>query len=365
MNFPDAAHSAHILIVDDNPITIACLRKVLEHAGFQHIVGCTQSTHVCALYAQQHFDALILDMFMPGLTGLEVIAELTRAFPTDYLPILMLTSDTDPAIKLSSLSSGAQDFLLKTCDNSELLLRLYNILRASARHKKLRQTHAELEHQITLRTQQLHDSQIKLIHCLGKVGEFRDNETGMHVIRMSKIAMLLAQRLGLDDDACNMILHASPMHDLGKIAIADKVLLKPGKLDPDEWQVMQTHASIGAKILENFGTELMDVAASIAQNHHEKFDGSGYPRGLAGEAIPLYARICSVCDVFDALLSHRPYKAPWSIDETLLYLREQSGKQFDPRIIDVFFHNMDEVLAIRAAFPDISANSLQTAPLSA
>jgi putative two-component system response regulator len=190
------------------------------------------------------------------------------------------------------------------------------------------------------------------IQCLGKAAEYRDNETGMHVVRMSKTSARIAKELGWDDDQCDLILHASPMHDIGKIGIPDHILLKPGELDIDEWEIMQSHTSIGGKILSTSGSDLFRAAAEIAETHHEKWDGSGYPEGLIGEEIPIMSRIVAVSDTFDALISERPYKKPWPVQEAVTYVRENSGKHFDPEVIEAFTNCLEDILAICESHSD-------------
>jgi putative two-component system response regulator len=230
-----------------------------------------------------------------------------------------------------------------------------NIMESRFLHKALKYQNLELEERVQERTQQLYEAQSKVIQCLGKAAEYRDNETGMHVVRMSQSCGIVARELGLSEAECDLLLRASPMHDIGKIAIPDEVLLKPGILSSGEWETMKTHSEVGAEILSGYDSELMQVASEIARTHHERWDGQGYPAGLKGEEIPLYTRIVSVCDVFDALTSERPYKKAWSVKEAMDYLYAHSGTQFDPRIVECFSTVLDKVIALRYRFPDIRA----------
>ncbi|MCM8738817.1 PAS domain S-box protein [Azospirillum sp. A1-3] len=207
-------------------------------------------------------------------------------------------------------------------------------------------------HTMRERTRGLVESRLSVIRCLGRAGEYRDNETGMHVARVGQISRLLALALGLGDERAEIILHAAPLHDVGKIGIPDDILLKPGKLTVDEFAVMKTHASIGADILGHGDEEPLRTARIIALTHHEKWDGSGYPNGLRGEAIPIEGRIVAVCDVFDALTSTRPYKTPWSIDDALRLLRENAGTHFDPTVVDAFHRILPAVLDVRGRYAD-------------
>lgn len=257
------------------------------------------------------------------------------------------------------LASGAKDFVSKPFERLEVLFRARNILEVRLLHKQLINHNEILEQKVMKRTAQLAEAQLKLIECLGKAAEFRDNETGMHVIRMSRASHLLAKTMGLPSEDCELILHASPMHDIGKIAIPDDVLLKPSQLKGDEWTKMKTHAEIGAEILESYDSELMQLAAVIARTHHERWDGSGYPAGLKREEIPLCTRIVSVCDVFDALTSTRPYKEAWPTEKAVNYLFSESGKHFDPYVVMSFSHIVDDIVALRKEHPDESSEQKQ------
>lgn len=215
-------------------------------------------------------------------------------------------------------------------------------------HQAVRHQNRFLEEKVRERTKELQDSRLEVIHRLGRAAEYRDNDTGLHTIRMSRYAAALGRAAGMTEAECELLLHASPLHDVGKIAIPDRILLKPGKLDPDEWEVMKTHAAIGAELLAGSRSELMQMAETIALTHHEKWDGSGYPRGLKGEEIPLVGRICALCDVFDALTSERPYKKAWSVPEAMAEIERGSGTHFDPRLVELFKQILPEIMEIRA-----------------
>ena len=346
-------HSGSILVVDDNPVNIAIVEKILSHDGYRNVHSTTNPLEVTNLYLQNDYDLILLDVHMPEISGIEVMERLNLECPDDYLPILILTADHSHETRNQCLAGGAKDFIGKPFDKTEVLLRVRNILEVRLLHKAVLRQNLVLEDKVRERTQQLYEAQVKLIQCLGKAAEYRDNETGMHVVRMSKSCAILAKQMGLSKEECEMILQASPMHDIGKIAIPDDVLLKPGKLEGSEWERMKTHAEVGADILAGYDTQLMQVASLIARTHHEKWDGSGYPKGLQGEEIPLYTRIVSVCDVFDALTSTRPYKKAWTSSDALKYLRENSGAHFDPRVVDEFAFVVDDVLLLRHEYPDL------------
>ncbi|AFV00058.1 HD domain-containing phosphohydrolase [Simiduia agarivorans] len=345
-------HQGKVLIVDDNAVNIVIVEKILRQDGFNNIYSTTDAKSVRDLYREHDFDAILLDVHMPEMNGFDVMAELQADNPDDYLPILMLTADHTPETRHLSLSSGAKDFISKPFERVEVLFRVRNIVEVRMLHKEVLNANEVLEDKVRERTQQLYEAQIKLIECLGKAAEYRDNETGMHVVRMSQSSALLARQMGLSAEECEIILHASPMHDIGKIAIPDSVLLKPGKLEGKEWRTMQSHAEVGAQILASYDSKLMEVASIIARTHHERWDGKGYPEGLQGEEIPLYTRIVSVCDVFDALTSTRPYKVAWPVSKALGYLKENSGSQFDPQVVNEFIAIIDQVLEIRQQYPD-------------
>ncbi len=358
-----SVYDGRILVVDDNPVNITLMKKILQGAGYCHVEATANPVEVAARYRQQGYDLILLDIHMPNLNGFEVMQQLSLQGREDYLPILVLTADTSIETRLQALASGAKDFIRKPFEASEVLLRVRNILEVRLLHNKVREQNEQLEDKVRERTAQLHEAQVKLIQCLGKAAEYRDNETGMHVVRMSQASALLAKQMGLSEVECDLILMASPMHDIGKLAIPDSVLLKPGKLDGDEWQTMRSHAAMGAEILQGYDTQLLTMAAQIARTHHERWDGYGYPQGLKGEQIPLYTRIVSVCDVFDALTSERPYKPAWSVERALAHMRDNSGKHFDPEVLDSFFAIVDQVLDLRERYPDslVGMSSSETA----
>ncbi len=265
---------------------------------------------------------------------------------------MVLTADLDSASRNQSLELGARDFLNKPVDREELLFRVFNLLQVRQLYKERKLRASLLEQEVSQRTDALRESRLETIRALGRAAEFRDNETGMHVLRMSTCCKMLAQLAGMDEEFCNLIHIASPMHDIGKISTPDSILLKPGKLEPHEWAIMQQHATNGSKILANGSSDLMRMGATIAHSHHEKWDGSGYPNGLAGEEIPIEGRIAAICDVFDALLSERPYKHAWPLEQTIALIREESGHHFDPTLTQLFLNNIPSMSEIRNHFSD-------------
>jgi len=353
-----------ILIVDDNPANIALLRLNLKSAGYRNVTTTTDSREVVNLCTATHYDLILLDIDMPYLDGFGVMAQLAPLYVNDYMPILVLTADRSPKTRQQALQSGAKDFASKPYDLIEVLTRIKNLLEVRLLYGERTHQAEILEEKVRERTRQLDErnrelelSRREVIRRLGRAGEYRDNETGQHVIRMSKFSFLLALEHGLDKYTAELILDASPLHDVGKIGIRDAILLKPGKLDADEFTVMKTHVDIGADLLGDHSSDLMKMAQSIAATHHEKWDGSGYPNGLKGNEIPLEGRICAICDVFDALTSSRPYKAAWPIDQAVSYVKEQAGKHFDPDLVTLFIKLLPDVLAIRQVHTDNAEDS--------
>ena len=338
---------AKILIVDDQTPNVTLLEKMLRAEGYGNVHGLTDPRQVYDLYERERFDLVLLDLNMPYLTGFEVMQQLRELEPDSYAPILVLTAQPDMKTRLRALESGARDFLAKPFDRLEVLTRIRNMLEVRLMHNQIRDQNKVLEEKVRERTQQLSDTRLEVIRRLGRAAEYRDNETGLHIIRMSKYSWLLGRAAGMSEEACEMLLNASPMHDIGKIGIPDRILLKPGKLDAEEWEIMKTHSAIGAEILSGHRSELMEMAREIALAHHEKWDGSGYPRGLAGEEIPLVGRIVALCDVFDALTTARPYKHAWPVEEAIAYIHDNSGKHFDPALTRLCPEIMPDILEIR------------------
>ncbi len=347
--------SARILVVDDQPANVTLLERVLALEGYRNVESFTDPREVGAAYAARRHDLILLDLNMPHLDGFQLMAQLKTLEPDGYVPILVLTAQADRATRLKALSMGARDFLTKPFDRLEVVNRIRNMLEIRLLHNQIRDQNRLLEERVRERTRELSDTRLEIIRRLGRAAEYRDNETGLHIIRMSKYSALLAQAAGVSADEAEMLLNASPMHDIGKIGIPDRILLKPGKFEPDEWDVMKTHTTIGAELLAGHDSPLMQMASVIALTHHERWDGSGYPRGLAGEAIPLMGRIVAVCDVFDALTSERPYKHAWSIAEARAHLAENAGRHFDPALVKRFDEIFPEILRIREQYPEPGA----------
>ena len=351
--------NASILIVDDKMENISLLEMLLSFAGYKNVQSTTDSRNVKSLYQDNDFDLILLDIRMPHLDGFQVMEQLSDDIKGDYLPVLVLTAENDMEIRLKALKEGAKDFVSKPFDQTEVLNRISNMLEVRFLYNERARQNEILEarvHERTLelqeRNEELKNTRLEIIRRLGRAGEYRDNETGMHVLRMSKSCQRLAIAAGLTEDHAEMILHASPMHDVGKIGIPDAILLKPGKLDREEFEIMKTHVEIGGDIIGDQDIKLMQLAKIIALTHHEKWDGSGYPKGIKGEDIPIEGRIAAVCDVFDALTSDRPYKKSWPIEEATAFINEQSGKHFDPNLVPLFNEVLSDILKIREDYAD-------------
>ncbi len=366
--------SSKIMIVDDEPINVKVARKYLKLEGYEHFVTTTDSREAVAIVEKERPDVLLLDIMMPHVSGLDILAALRADKRWAHLPVVILTAATDLATKRRALELGASDFLAKPVDPTELIPRLYNVLTVKRHHDHMEQYAHELEAEVLRRTAELARSRQEVIHCLARAAEFRDDDTGRHVLRVGKYARLIGAGLGWKGERLNMLEQAAQLHDIGKIGIPDSILLKPGKLGPEEIEIMHKHAGFGKRIMETLPehesnvlrkhTELgsrllqetdspiLSLASTISLSHHEKWDGSGYPLGLAGEDIPIEGRITAVADVFDALSSKRPYKPPFPLLKCFEILEEGRGKHFDPLVLDAFFRCRPEIVKTQLQYAD-------------
>jgi putative two-component system response regulator len=343
----DPLDHARILIVDDEPANLKLLDKMLASQGYAQRILIQDPREVLDRYREGRPDLIMLDINMPYLDGYQVMEQLKALDDPLLPPIIILTAQHGQDFLLRALAAGARDFVTKPFDRNELLMRVRNLLAAQLGHRMLHQQKDVLEEMVRQRTAELNQTRLQVVQRLGRAAEYRDNETGYHIIRMSQTSALLARKLGWSDADCELMLNASPMHDIGKIGIPDPILLKPGKLEPTEWEIMKTHAAIGAELLDGDDSGLLRLAREIALTHHEKWDGSGYPQALAGEAIPQSGRIVAVADVFDALTSARPYKKAWTVEAAEAYVRDNPGSHFDPAVAACFLDSLPEILAIR------------------
>jgi putative two-component system response regulator len=351
--------NATILIVDDQMTNIMLLESILRNAGYLHVHSTQDPTQVVSLFKELKPDLVCLDIRMPELNGFQVMGQLKIIHQHAYLPILVLTSEEDRETRLRALESGAKDFLLKPFDKIEVLMRIRNLLEASLLNKAMLRHNETLEEIVKIRTRELKETQIDVVHRLARAAEHRDNETGSHIVRMSHYATVLGRASGMTEDECDILFHATPMHDVGKLGIPDRILLKPGKLTVEEFAIMKQHTVIGANLLSGSQSAVLKMGEVIALTHHEKWDGSGYPNRIAGEDIPLSGRICAIADVFDALSSKRCYKDPWPLEKTLNEIRSQAGKQFDPHLVTVFDELLPVIIDIQRTHVDVEVPKLE------
>lgn len=370
----ESTRKAGIMIIDDETYNVLVVRKFLQHAGYENFVTTTESPKAIALMQRELPDVVLLDIMMPDVSGIDILRVMKMTPELSNIPVIILTASPDPALKTQALELGATDFLAKPVDPSELVLRVKNVLAAKANFDMLAKYSVDLERQVQERTRALEASRRHIIFCLARASEFRDNDTGHHVIRVGKYAGVIARELGYSPAQIEALEQAAQLHDVGKIGIPDEILHKPAKLDPDEYEFIKKHTGFGKQIIEcmphgewqslkqhtKLGGQLLDVksepimrmASRIALTHHEWWNGEGYPLGLAGEDIPIEGRITAVADVFDALSSKRPYKKPFSRERCFEMLDEKRGTQFDARVLDAFFARSEEIVDVQIRYAD-------------
>jgi putative two-component system response regulator len=348
---PQVPQTAKILIVDDQEANILLLRRLLQElGGYDHIASTTNPRETFTLLTDFEPDIILLDLAMPELDGFGVMEQLNMILPKEsFLPIIVLTADISPNTKQRALQAGARDFLTKPFDSTEALLRIRNLLETRSLHLKLEarvleRTRAleEAHTELFNRSKEVEAAQLEVLERLGACAEFRDDATGQHTQRVGHLATQVARALGLTDSQIELIAKAAPLHDVGKIGISDAILLKPDRLDEAERNQVKRHTTIGANILRNGRSLLIQMAEEIALTHHERFDGQGYPNGLAGENIPISGRIVAIVDVYDALTHERPYKHAWSHEEAMLEIKRQSGTGFDPNVVNAFVQLLEQ-----------------------
>jgi len=342
----DFLKDAKILIVDDERNNLMVLEELLDDDGFTNFVCEQYPVEAIKLYAKNDYDLVLLDLSMPDKTGFDVMDAFRQVDGAHPPPILVLTALSDKGTKIRALTGGASDFIAKPFDHEEVICRVHNLIKLHLAQKALLNQKRVLEEKVSQRTQQLNESKLDAIYRLGLVADYRDTETSDHTRRVGRVSHILAKALNLPDEYCEVILHAAPMHDIGKVGIPDSILLKPGALDADEWEVMKRHSEMGADIFKDSPSEILQVAGEIALTHHEKWDGTGYPYALKGKDIPVSGRIVAIADVFDALNSDRPYKKAWPLEEVKTFMHEQQGIMFDSEIMGEFFKNFDEIANI-------------------
>jgi len=348
----NAPKKSVLMLIDDQPRNSRLLQAQLAEGNFQYMIALSGEEALTQLKTSLP-DLIILDFMMPGMNGHEVARRLKEDPRTRPIPIIMLTALNDQTSRLEGLSAGVEEFISKPVDQAELWVRVRNLLRLKAYQDLLTEHNHSLSSQVAERTRQLSDAYRDTIYTMVKAAEYKDEDTGTHVQRISFYCLEVAEHLGMDAQFCDRIFYASPMHDVGKIGVPDAILLKPTAFDAAEWEVMKTHCAVGAKILQKGTSPYVEMGAEIALSHHERWDGSGYPNGRSGESIPLCARIVSLCDQYDALRSKRPYKMPLSHENAVHIITQGDGRtlpgHFDPQVLDTFQKNSDQFADIYAA----------------
>ena len=341
-----------VLIIDDNDINLALIKALVLKLGECSPILFDNPLRALAWCKENVPDVVIVDYMMPDLDGLQFINAFRALHGRDEIPVLMVTANDQKDVRYEALMGGANDFLNKPIDRVEFSARVKNMLSLRTGQKYLADRAVHLAALVDEQTHEIREREKELIFRLSRAAEFRDPETGAHIQRMAHYSHLIARQLKLGPKVEKLILEAAPMHDVGKIGIPDYILLKPGKLTHEEFELMKGHARLGYELLKDSASEVLQAGAEIAFSHHEKFDGSGYPQGLKGEAIPLLGRIVAVADVFDALTSERPYKRAWSLDDARRFLEEGRGAHFDATCVDALLSAWDEVYDIQQRFQD-------------
>lgn len=339
-----AEAAATILVVDDLPQNIEVMSGILRPS--YRVRAATSGARALQLAAGETSpDLILLDVMMPDMDGLDVCRRLKADLRTRDIPVIFVTAMSEIEDEAQGFAAGCVDYVTKPVSPTIVLARVRT-------HLALAHQNRELERQVRTRTEELWQTRLAVIRCLGKAAEFKDDHTGLHVVRMSHYSRILGKACGMSDADADLLMNASPLHDVGKIGVPDGILKKSGRLTPDEWAVMQRHVEFGAEIIGEQDSELLRMARRIALTHHEKWDGTGYPMGLKGEQIPLEGRITALADVFDALTSERPYKKAWSVEQTLGYIRDRRGMQFDPMLVDALDGVLGDFEDIRTRYAD-------------
>lgn len=346
-----------VLVIDDSQINLTLLCRLLDKLDDCTSLSFLVPESALAWCKEQVPDLILVDYMMPEMNGIEFIRRFRSLEHCADIPVLMITANDEVALRYEALEAGANDFLIKPVDKIEFLARSKNMLALRRNQRYLENRASWLDAEVQKATLEIRERERETILRLCKAADSRDPETGAHIVRMANYSRLIASKLNLPESVQEMILEAAPMHDIGKVGIPDHILLKPGKLTVDEFSIMKNHASLGHQILSGSASKTLQMGAEIALSHHEKFDGSGYPKGLVGEAIPLSARIVAVADVFDALTSERPYKPAWDIERAVAFLKEGSGQHFDPQCVTAFLSDFSKVLEIKAQYREDSVDT--------
>ena len=370
----DFVRQAKVMIIDDEMLVIKVVKRYLSAEGYANFVMVDDSRQALEKIWEEQPDVILSDIHMPEVSGLDILRARQKNAKLTSIPVLILSGSSGNEVMREALELGATDFLAKPVDPYALSLRVQNALIVKSHHDHLARYALDLEEQVSRRVKQLEDSREQIVHCLARAAEYRDNETGEHIIRVGKYCRVIAEELGFPEKYCREIELGAQLHDVGKIGIPDSILLNPGRLTSEEFDVMKahcgvgleimeplsqqdgervrSHASSGGFIMESVDSPMLQLAASIARTHHEKWDGTGYPGKLAGEAIPIEGRICCVADVFDALCSERPYKPKFPLKKCLEIMLSERGTRFDPKVLDAFFARFAEIEEIRQTYND-------------
>ncbi|MSP97146.1 MAG: response regulator [Betaproteobacteria bacterium] len=342
-----------IIIVDDQLIGRAILEQVVRGLDDRVMVQPFARPLDAVLWAtRQVADLVLVDYSMPDMDGIEFVKRLRALSGYEHVPMVMVTVHDDRKIRYAALDAGITDFLIKPIDARECLARCRNLITLRRQQLALEDRKRLLEGMVEDATQEIREREKETLLCLARAGEFRDEETGNHLIRMARYSRLIADTIGLPHEEAETVELAAPLHDIGKIGIPDGILLKPGRLDEAEFKVIQRHPVIGHEILKGSASKYVRMGALIALSHHEKFDGSGYPNGLVAEHIPLCVRIVAVADVYDALTAVRPYKKAWPVEDAFAYLRAQRGRHFDAHLVDAFLGVANDIARIQQELGD-------------
>jgi len=333
-----------ILIVDDTPENIDVLVGILKDE-YEVIAALNGSKALKIIQSGKQPDLILLDVMMPEMDGYQACKKLKADYTTQHIPVIFVTAKVSVNDELKGFALGAADYISKPFSPPIIKARIKT-------HLALYDQNNELEHKVIARTEELNNTRMQIIQRLGRAAEYKDNETGMHVIRMSHYSRVLGLAAGMNTEQADMLLNAAPMHDVGKIGIEDRIILKPGKLDAEEWAIMQTHCKIGAEIIGDDSSELLKMAKIVAMTHHERWDGTGYPKGLKAEEIPRIGRIIAIADVFDALTSKRSYKQAWSVEDAIEQIKKDAGKHFDPYLVSLFIEALPEILSIKEKYQE-------------
>jgi putative two-component system response regulator len=341
-----------VLIIDDTEINLILFSALVKKLDDCEPVAFTYARDALQWTRENVPDLVIVDYMMPDLDGLEFIRLMREMAGRKMVPVLMITANDQKEIRYRALDLGANDFLTKPVDKVEFLARAKNMLSLNQARKQLADHASWLAGEVRKATKEIVDRERETVFRLSKAAEYRDPETGAHILRMAHYSQLIAREMGMPQEDQMLLLEAAPMHDIGKVGIADKILLKPGRLDPDEFEIMKQHAIFGFELLQGSASRVLQAGAEIAKGHHEKFDGSGYPAGLQGEEIPIFSRIVAVADVFDALTSERPYKKAWTLEAAVDFLNDGSGTHFDPQCVKAFLNAWEDVMVVRDRYQE-------------